>query len=89
MRRFLVLISAFLIATPSFAIAPQFWRVLVLRMYWDNEAQPSVEVPLGDFFCNGSICRRDCGLSSDDDLSDLLIALRKIGQFPMCRSPGI
>jgi hypothetical protein len=27
MRRFIVLISAFLLATPSFAVAPQFWRV--------------------------------------------------------------
>ncbi|MBN1285841.1 MAG: DUF2961 domain-containing protein [Anaerolineae bacterium] len=29
------------------------WRQLVLRCYWDNEAEPSIEVPLGDFFCNG------------------------------------
>ena len=28
-------------------------RNIVLRMSWDNEATPSVEVPLGDFFCNG------------------------------------
>jgi hypothetical protein len=28
-------------------------RQLVLRMYWDAEGDPSVEVPLGDFFCNG------------------------------------
>ena len=28
-------------------------RQQVLRMYWDGEAEPSVEVPLGDFFCNG------------------------------------
>jgi len=28
-------------------------RNLVLRMYWDDESVPSVEVPLGDFFCNG------------------------------------
>jgi len=28
-------------------------RDLILRMYWDNEKLPSVEVPLGDFFCNG------------------------------------
>ncbi len=27
-------------------------RNLVLRMYWDNEEFPSVETPLGDFFCN-------------------------------------
>ena len=28
-------------------------RDLVLRMYWDDETEPSVEVPIGDFFCNG------------------------------------
>lgn len=28
-------------------------RDLVLRMYWDGEETPSVESPLGDFFCNG------------------------------------
>jgi hypothetical protein len=28
-------------------------RDVVLRMYWDDEVTPSVEVPLGDFFCNG------------------------------------
>ena len=28
-------------------------RDLVLRMYWDGEENPSVEVPLGDFFCCG------------------------------------
>jgi hypothetical protein len=32
---------------------PDFWRHLVLRMYWDDETTPSVEVPVGDFFCNG------------------------------------
>ncbi len=26
---------------------------IVLRMYWDEEETPSVECPLGDFFCNG------------------------------------
>jgi len=26
-------------------------RWLILRMYWDDETAPSVEVPLGDFFC--------------------------------------
>lgn len=30
-----------------------FWRSLVLRFYWDGEESPSVEVPYGDFFCNG------------------------------------
>lgn len=31
----------------------KFWRSLVLRFYWDGEESPSVEVPYGDFFCNG------------------------------------
>lgn len=26
---------------------------IVLRIYWDGEESPSVESPLGDFFCNG------------------------------------
>jgi hypothetical protein len=33
--------------------APELWRSLILRFYWDNEINPSVEVPLGDFFCSG------------------------------------
>jgi hypothetical protein len=33
--------------------APKSYRDCILRFYWDNESSPSVEVPLGDFFCNG------------------------------------
>jgi Protein of unknown function (DUF2961) len=29
------------------------WRHLVLRMYWDDQEQPSVQCPLGDFFAAG------------------------------------
>jgi hypothetical protein len=29
------------------------WRFSILRMYWDDETSPSVEVPLGDFFALG------------------------------------
>ena len=29
------------------------WRSFILRMYWDDEEVPSIEVPLGDFFCMG------------------------------------
>jgi hypothetical protein len=29
------------------------WRFNILRMYWDGEENPSVEVPLGDFFAMG------------------------------------
>ncbi len=32
---------------------PNAWRKMVLRMYWDGETTPSVEVPVGDFFCSG------------------------------------
>ena len=28
-------------------------RLLTLRAYWDGEQDPSIDVPLGDFFCNG------------------------------------
>ncbi|WP_125702204.1 glycoside hydrolase family 172 protein [Lacticaseibacillus daqingensis] len=28
-------------------------RDLVLRFYWDDEPEPAVVTPLGDFFCNG------------------------------------
>ena len=34
-------------------VHPDHWRKIVLRMYWDNESTPSVETPIGDFFCNG------------------------------------
>jgi hypothetical protein len=34
-------------------VHPTFWRRLIIRFYWDGEETPSVEVPLGDFFCNG------------------------------------
>ena len=30
-----------------------FLRKVVLRMYWDGEDDPSVEVPIGDFFRYG------------------------------------
>ena len=32
---------------------PALWRRLVLRIIWDGELRPSVEVPVGDFFCSG------------------------------------
>lgn len=37
-------------------------RDLVLRMYWDDEDEPSVESPLGDFFCCGF--GRECNINS-------------------------
>lgn len=32
---------------------PAFWRRLILRAYWDNDENPAIEVPLGDFFGQG------------------------------------
>ena len=29
------------------------WRNTILRIYWDDQACPSVECPVGDFFCMG------------------------------------
>ena len=29
------------------------WRNAIVRMYWDDQENPSVECPLGDFFCMG------------------------------------
>ncbi|HOY18216.1 MAG TPA: DUF2961 domain-containing protein [Haliscomenobacter sp.] len=29
------------------------WRYAIIRIYWDDEKEPSVEAPLGDFFCMG------------------------------------
>ncbi len=29
------------------------WRFSILRIYWDDQEQPSVEVPVGDFFASG------------------------------------
>lgn len=34
-------------------VLPTHLRSIVLRVYWDEEEQPSIEVPLGDFFCQG------------------------------------
>ena len=34
-------------------IDSKYYRDLILRMYWDGETTPSVEAPVGDFFCNG------------------------------------
>ena len=30
------------------------WRLAIIRIYWDGETEPSVEVPVGDFFGMGA-----------------------------------
>jgi Protein of unknown function (DUF2961) len=54
-------------------VHPDHWRRLLLRCYWDGEAEPSVETPLGDFFCNGWAER--CNVNS------LPIAVNPAGGF--------
>ncbi|MBT4817312.1 MAG: DUF2961 domain-containing protein, partial [Lentisphaerae bacterium] len=29
------------------------WRFSILRVYWDDQEFPSIECPIGDFFCMG------------------------------------
>jgi len=38
-------------------VDPIAFRNVIIRMYWDGEKTPSVEVPLGDFFCCGHALR--------------------------------
>jgi hypothetical protein len=54
-------------------VHPRHWRQLLLRMYWDGESNPSVETPLGDFFCQGWGAR--CNVSS------LPVAVNPAGGF--------
>jgi hypothetical protein len=51
----------------------QACRDLVLRFYWDGEPHPSIETPLGDFFCNGH------GLHYD--VNSLAVAVNPVGGF--------
>ncbi len=52
---------------------PSLWRRLALRFYWDDETTPSVEVPVGDFFCSGWGVR--CNIAS------LPVAVNPAGGF--------
>jgi hypothetical protein len=36
-----------------FTLREKQFRDVIVRIYWDNETNPSVECPIGDFFCNG------------------------------------
>jgi hypothetical protein len=42
---------------------PDYFRKVLLRIFWDGEKRPSVLAPLGDFFCQGhSIVSNFCSL---------------------------
>jgi hypothetical protein len=52
---------------------PVHWRTLILRFYWDDEETPSIEAPLGDFFCQGWCVR--------GEVNSLPIAVNPAGAF--------
>lgn len=54
-------------------VSERAYRDGVLRFYWDDEETPSVETPLGDFFCNGHGLRYD--------VNALPIAVNPVGGF--------
>ncbi len=54
-------------------VDPKAYRDCVLRFFWDDEAQPSVEVPLGDFFANGHGLRYN--------VNSLMVAVNPSGGF--------
>ena len=56
-----------------FTLSPLAWRTTLLRIYWDHEDTPSVETPIGDFFCSGWTER--CNVNS------LAIAVNPAGGF--------
>jgi D-arabinan exo alpha-(1,3)/(1,5)-arabinofuranosidase (non-reducing end) len=49
------------------------WRRTILRFYWDNEAEPSVECPVGDFFA--------CGWGKYSQVSSLAICVNPGSAF--------
>jgi len=34
-----------------YTFEPKFLREIIIRVYWDGEEHPSVQAPMGDFFC--------------------------------------
>ena len=52
---------------------PAAYRNVILRMYWDGEKTPSVEVPIGDFFC--------CGHALRTKVNSIPIAVNPAGGF--------
>ena len=55
------------------------YRDIIIRMYWDGEDKPSVEAPIGDFFC--------CGFSRAMEINSIPINVNPTGglncYFPM------
>jgi hypothetical protein len=54
-------------------VDPKAYRSCILRFFWDDEKEPSVEVPLGDFFANGHGLRYN--------VNSLMVAVNPAGGF--------
>jgi len=54
-------------------VSPKVFRDAILRIYWDDEPNPSVEVPLGDFFA--------CGHALRTKVNSLPVAVNPAGGF--------
>jgi len=69
------------------------WRFSILRFYWDGEKEPSVEVPVGDFFACGwgrfaqvsslPVCVKHDPLLSDQLHSDRCPGGRRLSSCPV------
>ncbi len=51
------------------------YRLMILRFYWDDETEPSVEVPVGDFFAAG------WGMGNEQQISSLAICVNPRSGF--------
>jgi len=54
-------------------------RLQILRFYWDGEAEPSVEVPIGDFFASGW---------GNGGKSTFISSLPSVNSLAICVNPG-
>ncbi len=59
--------------------APNYSALMTLRIYWDGEAHPSIECPLGDFF--------GIGMGVDKSFSSLPIRVTSEGRARNCYWP--
>jgi hypothetical protein len=55
------------------------WRHQILRVYWDHQQTPSIETPLGDFFCSGW-AREDHSLHTGPNF-------RQLSSLAVCVNP--
>ncbi len=71
---------------------PYFLRRIVLRMFWDGEANPSVEVPIGDFFGTGFEYRHYfsayVGMTSGGYFSNLPMPFQKSARIEVDNQTG-